>query len=315
MKSSFWDGAGSRAPVTLDPPRLADGGGNEYERLLVRSVRSDRVPIGAAEQVERALSEVFVPSAPPALESGGFAPRSAEVRAGGAGMRLGRLGMLGIGLVGAVLAGRSFVASPSGPASAATEPPAASVAVLPTATESSGAASAGVESPRVESGVPEPAGVAPGPAMFTMTPVVSPLVPRRSVDETGPARSHRPRANGPARATAPAPATARSPGLLEEVRALDRARAALDKGDGEAAARELSFYEQRFPRGELAIEAAVLAVDVALARGQRAMAGARARVLLAQPGAGRYASHLAAVASPITSLDKERAPVTSESRR
>jgi hypothetical protein len=76
------------------------------------------------------------------------------------------------------------------------------------------------------------------------------------------------------------------------VHALDAIRSALNRADTPGAARELERYAQCFPRGELRIESELLAVDLALAEGQRERARARARELLSRPGSGRYAEHL-----------------------
>jgi hypothetical protein len=84
--------------------------------------------------------------------------------------------------------------------------------------------------------------------------------------------------------------------LLEEVRALDAIRSALQAGELAGAARGLKRYDQRFPHGELAREKSLLALDLLLAAGQREQAQVRARELLAQPGMERYAARLRAVA-------------------
>ena len=76
------------------------------------------------------------------------------------------------------------------------------------------------------------------------------------------------------------------------MRTLDAIRSALNAGDAPGAARELERYGQRFPEGELRLESELLAVDLALAEGQRGRARARAEELLARPGSARYAEHL-----------------------
>lgn len=96
------------------------------------------------------------------------------------------------------------------------------------------------------------------------------------------------------------PAAPRSGTLLEEVRQLDTIRSALRSGDLQSATRGLQHYDQRFPRGELGREKAVLGVDLLVASGQRERARTRARQLLEQPGMQRYAAHLRSISQGST---------------
>jgi hypothetical protein len=79
------------------------------------------------------------------------------------------------------------------------------------------------------------------------------------------------------------------------LRLLEAAKAALREGRASAAADTLADHARRFPTGELALEADVLRIDLALARGERPRAVAAARALLALPSAVQYRERLEAV--------------------
>jgi hypothetical protein len=89
----------------------------------------------------------------------------------------------------------------------------------------------------------------------------------------------------PAAAAPPAAesrAATRQPTLAEEVDALDRARAALSRGDSRAALQALDAYGRAYPRGRLALEAEVLRIDALDKSGQSAGARRRAERFLRQ---------------------------------
>ena len=75
----------------------------------------------------------------------------------------------------------------------------------------------------------------------------------------------------------------------------------------------LADYEQRFPKGELRLEAELLAVDVALARGERKRARERASQLLARPEAERYRQRLEALQRAAGPDSSDATPSGSES--
>jgi hypothetical protein len=93
-----------------------------------------------------------------------------------------------------------------------------------------------------------------------------------------------------------ASATGAELGLAAEVRAIESIQASLGWGDAEAAAAALARYRRQFPDGELALEADLLDIDVALARGERPQARRLARALLARPAATRYRARLEGLA-------------------
>jgi hypothetical protein len=96
----------------------------------------------------------------------------------------------------------------------------------------------------------------------------------------------------PIPASAPTALGADARGLLEEVRFLEEVSALLKAEQSERAARALTRYERRYPEGELAIEAALLRVELALAQGERSRGLQLARELLARPAASRYRARL-----------------------
>lgn len=83
--------------------------------------------------------------------------------------------------------------------------------------------------------------------------------------------------------------------LTREVRAIDVARAALDRGDAGGALAALDQHDRDFPAGPLRTEADVLRVDALVARGNRAAAKALAQQLLARDPASAHAKHLRSV--------------------
>jgi hypothetical protein len=70
---------------------------------------------------------------------------------------------------------------------------------------------------------------------------------------------------------------------------------ALAERRASAAARALASYERQFEGGELALEAELLGVEVALANGEVARARTRAREIAARPAAARYRQRIEAL--------------------
>jgi hypothetical protein len=84
-------------------------------------------------------------------------------------------------------------------------------------------------------------------------------------------------------------------GLRAELRAVEAIQQALRAGRAGDAERRLDDYSRRFPRGELAIEAELLRIDLDVARGDHVRARERAQALIARPAAGRYRERLEAL--------------------
>lgn len=266
-----------------DPPRLL-GRGTAEERRLLQSASWDAAPPGARAGMEAALAPLLsAPDVPPAA-SGGAA------RSGGASAVLSpRAALLGVASVGvAVYLVAGLLTRPG--AEPAVVAPQAQLAPAPDTLPlaSSRAPGADALAPVLTEGAPAPSDSAP------QRPHRTPSV-----------RSHAAAAGGGSPAAGDAPAPQQPPArarpkpapssLLEEVRLLDTVRSALRAAELQGAAQGLAQYEQRFPRGELAREKSVLALDLLVASGQRQRAAARASALLAQPGMQRYAAHLRSI--------------------
>jgi hypothetical protein len=252
------------ASPELAPLRLIEGGAGEHERSLVASARLDRVPSAAKARVAAALGGVLV-------EGGGVRHEgdsgSAEGAARGNALhRLGTrsaIGVLGGGVVGAV-ALSLWLRAPHDDDRAATSAKAAS------------SASHAVAAPS-----------APQPETSSTALSAAP--------QLAPARSDRSNAQSPSARALTARAAPAEAGLLAEVRALEAVRSALAAKRTERAARDLDAYRRRFARGELAIEADVLAIELSLARGERQAAHAAADRLLARPEAQHYQGRVRAL--------------------
>ena len=253
----------------LEPRRLLEGGGSELERSLLASARLDRVPSDAKSRAFASLEGVLEFSSPRATPAAaGERAMSSEALA-----RLGtpwRSGMLGLGVAGAIVAS-IWLRSPAGND--------APVALRSPPTTAFDEATQPVRA------------VAPPPALPSAQSLAEPTPPIRSnaANERTPASD--PRREISARA-ASTNAAVPAGGLLAEVRALDHARATLAERNTERAARELAAYRKRFPKGELAIEAEVLTLELALARGERSGVETLAKRLLARPDAGRYRNRI-----------------------
>ncbi len=119
------------------------------------------------------------------------------------------------------------------------------------------------------------------------------------IPRTKPARRARPARDG-------LESPALEPSLTEEVAALDRARAALAARDTSAALRALDAYGVRFVRGRLAEEEVVLRVQVLLARGDLAGAGAVASVFSKAHPRSPYVARLRALVTAEEKAEEEK---------
>jgi hypothetical protein len=271
----------------LAPRRMIDGGAGEHERRLIASAQLDRTPSGAKARVAAALGGVLEPQAGP-----GAAPTGPEPAVRGdalepAGMRWG-LGGVGAGIVGAIAlafwlpathgqssnAGRArggpllapstalpTLSPPAAPRIVSTAPPAAAVVAAP------------------NPGGASPAGLPQQADLALQADLAQPRVHPRP---------ERPRHERLGREGVAAHREPVDSGLLAEVRALEAVSAAIGAGQADRAALELDAYRRRFAHGELAIEADVLAIQIATARGDDDGASARAERLLARPEAEHY---------------------------
>lgn len=94
-------------------------------------------------------------------------------------------------------------------------------------------------------------------------------------------KSHSASSRRPLSASSAVAAGATGSSLAEQVQSLDRARVALGSGDPSAALREISFYRGAWPKGVFLTEASVLEIEALAARGERTLAGMRARAFVA----------------------------------
>jgi hypothetical protein len=247
----------------LEPVRLLAGGGSALERRLLASAGADQMPHASRQRLQRALTVVGTPCRTGSLAHWLGASRFVKY---GSFTGLGALALLG------AWAARDPL--PVAPPEMATP-----VARAP--------ASAGHLTASATTPLPVPAPSAPPPdARGVSERAAAPRVPH--------ADSSNPRATSAPRTPAPK-AVPTGGGLREELRLLEAAQTALRAGRVNDAQRALDEHAYRFSGGELALEAELLSIEVSLARGQRRQAQARARRLLARPGAARYRQRLEAL--------------------
>jgi hypothetical protein len=260
----------------LEPVRMLAGGGSALERRLLASAGVDQMPHASRQRLQRELAVVAA------------APRTGSPGSGLGASRFVRhasfAGLGALALLGAWAARGPLPAAPPEMASPEMAPP---VALAPV---SAGQLTASPATPLLVLAPDSAPDVAPS----------APLPDARHVSEsaTAPRVPHADASN--ARATTapitPVPKAApASGGLREELRLLESAQTALRTGRVNDAQRALDEHANRFEEGELALEAELLSIEVSLARGQRPQAQARARRLLARPGAARYRQRLEAL--------------------
>jgi hypothetical protein len=243
------------------PPRLLEGGGTAFERFLAESTRGQRAPSASLERLAAALQmpSSAMPRAP-LVNPSPRAPTTPALRRVISFAGLGALGLI------AIVGAHRWLAAPG---------------IEPEVQERSSLHELAAPERIAESS--EPSEVQPRAAAPDVEP--TPLSARAA--KRPPAPLHR---------SVSAPRKARPPGLREELRALESVKGALEGGRASDAAHALDGYERTFPRGELALEADVLGVEVAFAQGDRERAERQARELLARPDAVRYRSRLMALA-------------------
>jgi hypothetical protein len=83
--------------------------------------------------------------------------------------------------------------------------------------------------------------------------------------------------------------------LRAELVAVEAIQRALRAGRNSDAERRLADYARRFPRGELALEAELLSIDLDVAQGELERARSHARELLERAEATRYRARLEAL--------------------
>jgi hypothetical protein len=246
------------ALASAGPPRLL-AGGTAFEQSLLQSAHSEPVPDAALRRIARSLNAPLATCAAPSGVANGL---SRWVTAGVLG---------GLGLVAPLIASHWRLV-PEQPALQARLDPAPDQWPL-SVTDS------------------------PPPRTATQTVTVEPSAPR-SMRRASPPEPRRQRhravsARRDAADTARPSLPDRS--LRAELRALEAIQQSLAAGRAADGARALDRYHEQFPGGELALEAELLGVDVALGTGQKQLARARAAALLARGDGARYRDRLNAL--------------------
>jgi hypothetical protein len=252
------------------PARTLAEVGTGFERRLLAAARGDGIPAAARDRLARVLS-VPLPASP--------VTPAARVKWAGVSSRAARWSVVGVvGAAAAAMGAQQWLGetAPTGSAPARIEG-SALVAAAPVA-------AAPVPPPPAASSVREAA----------LPPrEIRPPAPSTKASAVGPASS----SVAPRRAS-PAPSADDSGverGLRAELRAVEAIQKALRAGRADDAERRLDDYSRRFPRGELAIEAELLRIDLDVARGDHVRARERAQALIARPAAGRYRERLEAL--------------------
>ncbi len=241
-----------------DPSRWNEEGADDFERSLLGSAKSDRMPEASRHRIAAALATVTVAGT---LE----ATTSTSTTTGGL------LGTAKLVLISAMIAIGA----------------AAAVYLLRSGTEERAATT--VSAP--PENAPRREQVSSSNAVAVEPTVRVEDLPAAASPASKPAS---PRTSPPVVASAPGRAAAGS-NLAAEAALLDGARALLRSGDLAGASASLDAYEREFAAGALAYEAGVMRVDLLVARGERAEAKVRARKLLERQPNGPYATRLRAL--------------------
>lgn len=268
-----------------DPSRLLDSAADDFERTLLGSALADRGSDAARVRALAALGSLGVGLL---ASTGAAAPGAAIAAAPGSftatavpKVTLAALAKwIGTGVaVGLLSAGgvQALVGSRSAP----------STATVALSTPSATASVNGVVRSPVRSEDPTLPAAAPSP-----TPIV-----REKSKPLGEAEPALGGTEAISSSNAAFPTEAEGSRLGEEVQALERVRQALRSGDAAGSLEALARYEARFPRGALAREATLLAVEAKLAAGDVAGARAVAARVLATDRASPHARKVQALLS------------------
>lgn len=265
----------------IDPARLLDGDGDDFERALLRSAVDDR---GSRAARARALAvfagaglhlvaSTSAAKATAATAQANFAAASVSVPKLTASALLK---WIGSGVVAGTVSAAGIhaaVDASAAPPRGMREPVAVrSTALAPPPSVAGTGLPAVVESPKV------------------LTSASEPKVRHAELQARGTGAD----AAGPSNAAFP---DSSNPRLRDELLALERVRQALRSGDAAAALSGLGRYESRFPGGALSREATVLAVEARLAAGDPQGARAVAARALAADSTSPHAKKIEALLS------------------
>jgi hypothetical protein len=269
-----------------DLNRLLDSG-DAFERELLGSALKDA---GSRVALERSLSALAAAS-PAALGGLGKASLLAMVaKWGAAGLLSGTVVAVGAGVLrtgsDSHAAARVEAATGAQPAASILQAPRETPRVKP---DPAGAAGAPVAAAACEPYCPRSsARPAPSQVARETTVVSAPTGPSLAASGSLPTIRV-----APASASlAPPPRGGRAATLAEEVRVLESARQALDRGASSDALVALDDYGRRFANGALRPEASLLRVEALLAAGRRDDAEALARRMLAHDPGGPHRAKL-----------------------
>lgn len=255
-----------------DPKRLHEGDGPGA--LLLGAARDDAP---SAESFERAAKRLGLVGAVVATSTLGSAT-AAGATAANAGAATGSIGAAagtGLGAAAAstgAVAGGSLIAKIVGVA-------VVGVAIGTGVVVAARAPAAPLVAPPVAS-----AGPLPSPVVVTPPSAIALAAEVASVEPA-------PEPTKPEKPSAP-PKTSADSALRDELALLDSARGAIARGDTAAALAALGQHGQRFPRGYLGSEAAVLRVEALVKAGRRAEADAEGDRLLAREPNGPQAQRV-----------------------
>ena len=283
------------------PARPLTEEGTAFERQLLDSARADAIPAASLQRLARALS---VPNSPP------VGPRVTPSRLAGQGSLMKLAAWGGLGVTAATAALFWLAAEPLGPEHSGSEHSGSERAIR-TVLEPDVRGAAMLEAPALEA----PAQGRPAHEASGASRPASPRVPathmgsqpafsvERAAGLPGVAasdRPHRARAGQRRSVSSSSPRESRASaaangGLRAELSAVEGIQRALRAGRNGDAERQLADHARRFPRGELALEADLLRVDLDVARGDLERARSRARALLARADATRYRARLEAL--------------------
>jgi hypothetical protein len=250
---------GSAPPESLAPQRYTDGGGTAYEQRLLASASRDASPAPSEAHWAAVLEGARAARHGGVQASAATTPPTLGSIAATYARKPWVAALVGLSIIGAFVASRSS----SDPIAVEARPPAADVAP------------------------PEPARAPPPASSAKPADVPTPeaAVSQARSARRQPAAAHRQSSTPPA----PPPPAA---DLAGEVRAIESIQTLLGWGQAKPAADALARYRHRYPHGELALEADLLDVDIAIASGDRARGATLARALLQRPGASRYRARL-----------------------
>ncbi len=253
-----------------DPRRLIDEKPDPFEDALLRSARRDGV---SARGRARTMAALGLGASALGTASTGTAATVAAASSKGLVVTWLVIGMLAGGGALGVVELRSNAVS-TGPSSspvasvARSLPPVASAreaASSPVVVPTSTVEAPGRETPVLPTSALPATAVAPA---VTRASPVSPVAPPAETTAIDPTPTPTvTAATGATASAAPASST-----LSEELALLDEARRELARGDATGALATLDRYQQRFPRGTLALEAQVLRIDALWRRGDQASA-------------------------------------------